>query len=300
MDKPIGSAIYTQFLNTRGGVEADLTVTRLDEAHFRVITGSGFISNDLGWIRMHIEPDDPPVEVSDVTLAWACLALWGPQARGVLQKVTQTDVSNQAMPYLHAGWIDINGGKVLAQRVSYVGELGWELYVPNERATLLWDQLYAAGQEFGLEVGGYKVLDGLRLEKGYRYFTADVTPLENPYAAGLGFCVDLEKGDFIGREALLNVKARGLDHKLCTLVLDSEDYQPLYGGEAVYLDGKVVSRVRSGGYGFTIQRNIVFAYLPLELAKNGTRLEVDVFDAVHPAQVSPTVLIDPKGERLRS
>jgi 4-methylaminobutanoate oxidase (formaldehyde-forming) len=189
---------------------------------------------------------------------------------------------------------------VLAQRVSYVGELGWELYVPNERAAQLWDLLFAAGQEFGLEVGGYKVLDGLRLEKGYRYFTADVTPLENPYAAGLGFCVDLEKGDFIGREALLTVKAKGHNRKLCTLVLDGENYLPLYGGEAVYLGKEVISRVRSGGYGFTVKRNILFAYLPLELAKTGTRLDVDVFDAVHPAQVCPNVLVDPKGERLRA
>lgn len=299
VDKPVGSAIYTQFLNVRGGVESDLTITRLGQDYYRAITGSGFISNDLGWIKMHIEPDDPPVEVRDVTLDWACLALWGPKARLVLQKVTGSDVSNQAIPYLNAAWIDINGAKVLAQRVSYVGELGWELYTSPERAMQVWDLLFAAGQEFGLEVGGYKVLDALRLEKGYRYFTADVTPMENPYAAGLGFCVHLDKGDFIGREALLKVKAEGLTHKLCTLVLDGEDYLPLYGGEAVYNAGEVVSRVRSGGYGFTVKRNIVYAYLPLELAKTGTKLDIDVFDAVHPAVVSASVLVDPKGERLR-
>jgi 4-methylaminobutanoate oxidase (formaldehyde-forming) len=159
--------------------------------------------------------------------------------------------------------------------------------------------LYAAGREFGLEVGGYKVLDSLRLEKGYRYFTADVTPMEDPYSAGLGFCVDLDKGDFIGRQALLEKKAAGLQHKLCTLVLDGEEFQTIYGGEAVYLDGRVVSRLRSGGYGFTVRRNIVYAYLPPELAKVGTRLDVDVFDAVHKAEVSRAILLDPKGERLR-
>jgi len=299
IDRPVGSAVYTQFLNTRGGVEADLTITRLGEDYFRIITGSAFISNDLGWIRMHILPGDPPVEVRDVTLDWACIALWGPKARQVLQKVTASDVSNQANPYMTAVWIDINGAPVLAQRVSYIGELGWELYTPCERALPVWDLLYDAGQEFGLEVGGYKVLDSLRLEKGYRYFTADVTPMEDPYSAGLGFCVDLDKGDFIGRAALLKIKERGLQHKLCTLVLDGEDFLPIYGGEAVYLNGRVVSRVRSGGYGYTVKRNIVYAYLPMELAKVGTRLEVDVFDAVHPAQVAPTVLFDPKGERLR-
>ncbi len=299
MDKPVGSAIYTQFLNTLGGVESDLTVTRLGKDYYRVITGSGFISNDLGWIKLHIEPDDPAVDIRDVTQDWACLALWGPKARQVLQKVTDSDVSNQAIPYLQSTWININGAKVLAQRVSYVGELGWELYTIPERAMQVWDLLYAAGQEFGLEVGGYKVLDALRLEKGYRYFTADVTPMENPYAAGLGFCVHLDKGDFIGKQALLKVKAEGLKHKLCTLVLDGEDYLALYGGEAVYSGGEVVSRVRSGGYGFTVKRNIVYAYLPLELAKIGTKLDIDVFDAVHPAIVSASVLVDPKGERLR-
>ena len=300
VDKPVGSAIYTQFLNTRGGVEADVTITRLGEDYFRVITGSAFISNDLGWIRMNIYPDDPPVEVRDVTLDWACLALWGPKARHVLGKVTDSDISNQALPYLHAAWIDVNGAKVLAQRVSYVGELGWELYASPERAMMLWDLLFAAGQPEGLEVGGYKVLDSLRLEKGYRYFTADVTPTENPYAAGLGFCVALDKGDFKGRQALLKIKEQGLEHKLCTLILDGDDYLPVYGGEVLHLGKEVISRVRSGGYGYTLKRNIIYAYLPLDLSRPGTRLDVDIFDAAHPAQVSPTVLFDPKGERLRA
>jgi glycine cleavage system T protein len=300
VDKPIGSAIYTQFLNSKGGVEADLTITRLGEEHFRVVTGSGFISNDLGWIQMYVQQDDPPVEIRDVTMDWACIALWGPKSRQVLQKVTGHDVSNQAMPYLTADWIDINGARVLAQRVSYVGELGWELYVPAGRALPTWDLLYEAGQEFGVDIGGYKVLDGLRLEKGYRYFTADVTPMENPYQAGLGFCVDLEKADFIGKAALEKAKAEGIPNKLCTLVLDGEDYLTIYGGEAIYHNKKVVSRVRSGGYGFTLERNIVYAYLPKALAKPGTILEIEVFDQSYPAQVAANILLDPKGERLRA
>ena len=299
VDKPTGSAIYTQFINSNGGVESDLTITRLGSDHFRVITGSGFISNDLGWIRMHILPEDAPVEVRDSTMDWACIALWGPEARHTLEKVTPSDVSNTTNPYLNARWIDINGAPVLAQRVSYVGELGWELYVPWERALATWDLLYAAGKEFGLEVGGYKALDGLRLEKGYRYFTADVTPMENPYEAGLGFCVNLNKADFIGKDALVKARAEGITNKLCTLVLDGEEYLPVYGGEAVYLGKQVVSRVRSGGYGFTLKRNIVYAYLPPELSKQGTGLDIEVFDSVHPAQVTANVLLDPKGERLR-
>ena len=299
IDQAVGSAIYTQFLNSRGGVIADLTITRLESDRFRIITGSSFISNELGWLQMQVRPEDGEVEIRDVTTEYACLALWGPKARQTLQKVTRSDVSNQSIPYLTAKSIDIQGNPVLAQRVSYIGELGWELYIPYNRANQVWDALIEAGKEFGLEVGGYKVLDSLRLEKGYRYFTADVTPLETPYEAGLGFCVRLDKGDFIGREALLKAKEAGLQQKLCTLVLDSEDYAPLYGGEAVYSQGKVIGRVRSGGYGYTVKRNIVYAYLPVELAKTGTRLEVEVFDQRLAAQVAPTVLVDPKGERLR-
>ena len=300
LDRPLGSAIYTQFLNTRGGVEADLTVTRLGVDHFWVITGSSFIANDLAWLRMHQRPEDGEVEIRDITTEWACIPVWGPKARATLSKVTSSDVSNEAIPYLRADWIDINGSKVLAQRMGYIGELGWELYVPWERAMQVWDRLWTAGQEFGIEPCGYKVADSLRLEKGYRYFTADVTPRENPYEAGLGFCVDLEKGDFIGREALIKARQRGIQRKLCTLTLEGEDWLPLYGGEAIYLDGKVISRVRSGGYGFTVGKNIVYAYLPIELAQAGRTFQVELFDQKVQAAVGPTVLVDPKGEKLRA
>ncbi|MFZ5809230.1 MAG: FAD-dependent oxidoreductase [Chloroflexota bacterium] len=300
IDRPIGSAIYTQFLNRRGGVEADLTVTRLGEEHFWVITGSGFIANDLAWLRMNQHEEDGEVEIRDTTTEWACIPLWGPKAREVLSQVTKSDVSNEAIPYMTSKWIDINGAKVLAQRVSYIGELGWELYVQYEKAMQVWDLIFAAGKPYGIEPCGYKVADSLRLEKGYRYFTADVTQRETPYEAGLGFCVDLEKGDFIGKDALLKAKAEGLKRKLCTLTLEGDDWLPLYGGEAVYLDGKVVSRVRSGGYGYTVKKNIAYAYLPIELAKQGTVVQVELFDDKVTAVVGPTVLIDPKGEKLRA
>ncbi len=134
-----------------------------------------------------------------------------------------------------------------------MGELGWELYIPPERATLVWDALLA-GQEYGIEVGGYKVLNSLRLEKGYRYYTADVTQLETPYEAGLGFCVDLNKGDFIGRDALVKQKQAGVNRKLCTIILDGSEFTQIYGGEVIYHNGNVIARVRSGGYGYSIQR----------------------------------------------
>jgi 4-methylaminobutanoate oxidase (formaldehyde-forming) len=298
MDKPIGSATYTQFLNTRGGVEADVTVTRFAEDKFWVVTGSGFIANDLAWLQMHSESDD--VTIRDITTDYACLALWGPKARLVLSKATQDEVTNEAFPYLTAKSITINGVHVWAQRVSYVGELGWELYIPNKRASMVWDLLIEAGKEFDMEVGGYKVLDSLRLEKGYRYYTTDVTPLETPYEAGLGFCVHLEKGDFIGRDALLEKKKNGFATKLCTLVLDIEAFTQIYGGEAVYHDGRVLTRVRSGGYGYTVKKNILYAYLPIELAETGSQVEVELIEGKYIATVALTVLYDPKGEKLRA
>lgn len=301
MDKPVGSAMYTQFLNTRGGIESDLTVTRLGEEHFRVITGSGFIANDLARIQMHADENDGEVSIRDITRENACLALWGPKARDVLQKITNNDVSNEAHPYLTTKPIEINGAKVLAQRVSYAGELGWELYIPNNRAAMVWDLLLEAGREFDMELGGYKVLDPLRLEKGYKYFTADITPMETPYEAGLGFCVDLNKGEFIGREALVRQKAEGIKRKLCTLVLtDTGEFTQIYGGEAIYHEGKVLTRVRSGGYGFTVKKNVLFAYLPMELAKQGSRFIVELIEGKREAEVTASTLYDPKGDKLRA
>ncbi len=300
IDRPIGSAIYCQFLNTRGGVEADLTISRLAEDRFWVITGSSFIGNDLAWLRMHQEEHDGPVTIRDITTDYACLGLWGPKARQVLEKVTGDDVSNEAIAYLHAKLLNFDDTRIWAQRVSYVGELGWELYIPWDRALLVWDALMAVGKEFGIEVGGYKVADTLRLEKGYRYYTADVTQLETPYEGGLGFCVDLDKGDFIGRDALVRQKAEGLKRRLCTIVLDRNEFTQIYGGEAVYHSGKVITRVRSGGYGYTLQKNILYAYLPIELAKAGTRLEVDLIEGRFTGEVTATVLLDPKGEHLRA
>ncbi|MBC7876200.1 MAG: FAD-dependent oxidoreductase [Anaerolineales bacterium] len=301
INKPAGSAIYTQFLNKNGGIESDLTVTRLGEDYFWVITGSGFIANDLARIQMHVDESDGEVSIRDITQEYACLALWGPKSRAVLEKITTSDVSNEAHPYLTTKPININGVNVLAQRVSYAGELGWELYIPNNRATMIWDMLIEAGKEFNMELGGYKVLDPLRLEKGFKYFTTDLTPTTTPYEAGLGFCVDLNKGDFIGRDALVKQKAEGLRRKLCTLVLtDTDEFVQIYGGEAVNHEDRVITRVRSGGYGFTVNKNILYAFLPIDLAKQGNRFQVELIEGMYEAEVTASVLFDPKGERARA
>jgi 4-methylaminobutanoate oxidase (formaldehyde-forming) len=196
--------------------------------------------------------------------------------------------------------IRVRGFDVLAARVTYVGELGWELYVSRERAEPIWDALIEAGRPFGLEVGGYKVLDSLRLEKGYRYYGMDVTPLENPYEAGLGFCVKLDKGEFIGRSALAEAKAGGLQRRLCTITVGGQEYLPLFGGEAVTMDGEIVGRLRSAGYGFSLGRNIAYTYLPTTKAKPGLRLQVELFGDHVDGEVAPDVLYDPKGVNLTS
>ena len=299
LDVPAGRVVYTQFLNSRGGVEADLTITRLAQEHFRVITGSNFIGNDLGLIRMGQRPDDPPLEIRDLTEEYAVIGLWGPSARQILQSVAQSDVSEQAIPYMWSKMIEVRSAAVLAQRVTYVGELGWELYVRNERATQVWDALWAEGQQHGVQAGGYKALDSLRLEKGYRYYSMDVTKTENPFAAGLGFCVRMNKGDFVGRAALREIQQQGIPNKLCTLTIGGEDYRTIYGGEAV-MDGKqVVGRLRSAGYGYTLKKNIAYAYLPKDLSQIGVKLAVDVFGELAPAEVAPDVLYDAEGARLR-
>jgi 4-methylaminobutanoate oxidase (formaldehyde-forming) len=161
--------------------------------------------------------------------------------------------------------------------------------------------LIESGKEFNLQLGGYKVLDPLRLEKGFKYFTTDLTPTTTPYEAGLGFCVDLNKGDFIGRDALIKQKEEGLRRKLCTFVLTSTDeFVQIYGGEAVYHEGKLVTRVRSGGYGFTLKKNILYAYLPIEIAKQGNRFKIELIEGMYEAEVTANVLYDPKSEKARA
>jgi 4-methylaminobutanoate oxidase (formaldehyde-forming) len=279
---------------------ADVTITRLADDRFRLITGSGLIDNDRGYIISQLGQKDPAVEIRDVTENFACIGLWGPKAPDVLGAVTDDDISNEALPYMQAKFITINGVQVLAQSISYAGEKGWELYAACDKAIIVWDKLWQAGQEQGIIVGGYKVLGSLRIEKGYLYYNSDITTLDNPFEAGLGFTVDFENGgDFIGRDALQKIKAEGVLNKLCTIVIGGQDWLPLYGAEAVVSEGRVITRLRSSGYGHTVKKNIGLAYLPLELAKEGTALEIEIFGEMMPAQVAPRILYDPEGKALK-
>lgn len=299
MDRPPGSITYTQLLNRRGGIECDLTVTRLGEQHFFLITGTAFGTHDLGWI-LNQAPEDGSVFVQNVTSQFAAVGLWGPKARDILQAATADDVSNPAFPYLTCRHITVGAAPVRALRVTYVGELGWELYTPAEYGLQLWDALWAAGRPHGLEPAGYRAIDALRLEKGYRYWSADITPEETPYEAGLGFCVRLEKGEFTGRAALEQQRAAGLTRRLCCLTL-ADPARLALGGEPVLAPGgRVVGRVTSGGYGYAVGRSIALAYLPPAHARPGTALAVEVFGEAVAATVLEAPLWDPAGERIRA
>jgi 4-methylaminobutanoate oxidase (formaldehyde-forming) len=300
VDRPVGAVVYSQFLNERGGIVADVTVTRLGEERFRVVTGSAYVDADLGWLRMQQRADDGAVEIRDASDDLAVVGLFGPNARDVLETVTEDDVSRDGFGFGTARELRVGSAPALAQRISYVGELGFELYVAPEWAVQLWDRLWEAGLPHGLAAGGYRALDSLRLEKGYRYFGVDLTPLDTPYEAGLGFCVALDrKGDFTGRSALEQAAGREPERRLRTLAVGGEEYLTLYGGEAVSAGGEVVGRVRSCAYGFTVRRNVAYAYLPAELSE-GARLDVDVFGRLVPAEVTQDALHDPAHERPRS
>jgi glycine cleavage system aminomethyltransferase T/glycine/D-amino acid oxidase-like deaminating enzyme len=298
VDVEPGRIVYTQMVNRRGGIETDFTVTRLAPDRFFVVTGTAVGNHDLGWIRKHL-PDDGSVDVRDITSSRACFGLWGPRARAILAPLTKDDLSNEAFPYLTAREISVGFVPVLALRVTYVGELGWELYPPTEYGTALWDAIWAAGQDHGLVAGGYRAIDALRIEKGYRVWSSDITPDETPFEAGLGFAVALDKPvDFVGREALAAAKAAGPRKRLRCLVLDDPRYVCL-GNEPVRIDGEIVGRVTSGGYGFAVEKSIAYAYLPPAVAI-GSHGEVDVFGEWIGFEVAREPLWDPAGERIRS
>ncbi len=295
--RAVGTLTYTQMLNDGGGIECDFTVTRLAEDRFRIVTGTAFGQHDLYWIRDHV-PDDGSVQVEDITSSLACIGLWGPAARQILQPLTATDITNKAFPYMTARELAVGSVPCLALRVTYVGELGWELYCPSEFGLRLWDTIWEAGRDHGLSAGGYKAVDSLRLEKGYRVWGADIGPEVSPYEAGLGFCVKLDKGEFIGRDALLKAREAQPATRLACLVLEDEHSVAL-GSEPVRIGGEVSGRITSGGFGYAVGRSIAYAYVPAA-AVTGTAVEVEIFGTWVPGRVAEEPLYDPTGNRVRS
>ncbi len=296
--REVGAITYTQMLNRRGGIECDFTVTRVEEELFSIVTGTAFGNHDLSWIRRHA-PDDGSVRCADMTARWACFALWGPRARDVLAPLTDDALD---FGYMRMRELAVGDVPARALRVTFVGELGWELYCPTEYGAGLWRALWEAGREHGMLAGGYRAIDSLRLEKGYRVWAADITPDDTPYEAGLGFCVRKD-GAFNGAAAL----GVGADterdrpaprRRLRCLVLEDARSVAL-GNEPVRVGGEVVGRVTSGGYGYTVERSIAYAYLPAEV-ELGTVVEVDIFGRWVAGELVKEPLVDPKGERVRA
>lgn len=297
MDKPDGTVIYTQLCNDRGGIEADLTITRLGRDRFYIVTGSAFGTHDADWITRQM-PEDGSVHLVNMTSSRAVINICGPKSRAVLEKVVEEDISDAAFPFGTARTITLGAAPVRAVRIGFVGELGWELHVPTEFGLHVYDTLRAAGAEHGIRDVGYRAIDSLRLEKGYLYWSSDISPDDTPVEAGLGARVHLKsKGDFRGRAVLEAQKANGPERRLCTFVTDRK--LPLYGGETILSGDRVVSLASSAGFGHTIGKTIIFGYLAGKDAA-GTDFEVEVFGDRYKVSRVEGPLHDPENLRLKA
>jgi glycine cleavage system aminomethyltransferase T/glycine/D-amino acid oxidase-like deaminating enzyme len=297
IDKPVGSVVYTAMLTPGGGIRCDLTVTRHDEDVFMVVTGGGSGMHDLAWLRGQVR-DGEQVRIFDASSRSFVLGLFGPRARDILEIVTSDDVSSAGMPYVTGRSIEIGEVPVFAQRISYVGELGWELYGPFDMGGRVWDLLWEVGREHGLVAAGLGAFDSLRLEKGYRLWGQDIGTEYDPLSAGLGFAVRWEK-DFQGKQALERIRDEGPPNRLSAMTFD-DPRDVVMGKEPVWHDGQVVSYVTSANYGYSIGRGIVYGYLPTDIANEGTPVEVEYFGRRLTATVAADPLFDPKGVRLRA
>ncbi|NHB78137.1 GcvT family protein [Rhodobacter calidifons] len=301
--RPVGSLTYTQMLNDRGGIEADLTVARRAPDEFYIVTGTGFATHDFDWIKRNI-PAGANAQLFDITSANSVLSLMGPRSREVLQAVTRADVSNAAFPFGTARTIGIAGCPVLALRVTYVGELGYELHFPVEYATAVYAALREAGAPFGIRNAGYRAIESLRLEKGYRAWGSDIGPDHTPDEAGLGWAVKLKRDiPFKGREAVAAQRAQGVKKRMATFTADPGVI--LHGRETIYRDGRRVGWLSSGGFGFTLNRSIGMGYVrnpegvTADYVLSG-RYELEVATERVPAEVTLAPLYDAGMERIKA
>jgi 4-methylaminobutanoate oxidase (formaldehyde-forming) len=290
-------------LNSRGGIESDLTVARLADDRYYIVTGTGFRTHDFAWIRQNI-PAGLDAKLIDVTEAFGTLSLMGPKARDLLAAVTSADVSNAAFPFGHVREIAIAGVTVRALRITYVGELGWELHMPIGDTGTVFDALMEAGAAFGIRPAGYRAIESLRLEKGYRAWGSDITPNDNPFQAGLGWAVKLKSGlPFLGRGAAEKAANSPLAKRLMTFTVDDPAIL-LAGRETILRDGKPVGYLTSGGWGYTTAKNIGLGYVRnaegiSEEWLNGARYELEVATVAVPATLHAEPLYDPANARVK-
>ena len=304
IDVPPGGVIYTSMLNKRGGIEADLTVTRLGKDKYFIVTGGAVGLRDFGWIQSHIK-GETGVSLIDMTSSYSTLGLMGPFSRGLLSKITDTDVSNESFPFMTSQRIEIGSVSVRATRITYVGELGWELYIPTESAAAVFDIIKDNGTDYGLQMAGFHAMESLRIEKSYRAWGHDICDLDTPIEAGLGFVVSMDKpGAFIGKEALVEQLKTGLNKRLAVLIL--EDPAPIsWGDEAIFRDGQIAGRTTSGAFGHTIGRSVAMGYIENnegvdpEYIRTGS-YEIEILSQRYKAKVQLKSPYDPKGLRVRS
>ncbi len=302
--RPPGSVVYTQMLNDRGGIECDLTVSRLSEDEYYVVSGTGFRTHDYYWIRHNIRPG-MKVDIVDVTDEYCTLSLMGPDSRDVLGLVTSTDVCNSDFPFASCRAIGIAGAKITALRITYVGELGWELHFPIEYALAVYEALMAAGEPFGIRNAGYRAIESLRLEKGYLAWGADIGPDYTPLEAGLSFAVKLRsKQPFLGRDRLLELREKPLVKRLACFTVSDPDVFVL-GRETIYRDGERVGWLSSAGYGFTVEKNIGYGYVrrPAGVDRaflESGRYELEVAAARVACDIRFGALFDPDMKKIRS
>ncbi len=304
VDRPVGKLTYTQLLNSRGGIECDLTVARIAEDHFYIVTGTGFRTHDFAWIADHIKPG-LDAKLTDITEAYGTLSVMGPNSRAVIQAVTSRDMSNAAFKFGEVKEIVIAGHKVGALRVTYVGELGWELHMPIAATGDVFDALMAAGRAYGVAPVGYRALESLRLEKGYRAWSSDITPNDTPLHAGLGWAVKMKTNQpFLGREAIEKISQMPLTKMLACFTTEREDIV-LSGRETILRNGKFAGYLTSGGYGYTVANPIGFGYVrdaagvTEDYLRDGNYLLVAANEIIK-CNIHLEAVYDPKNERVKA
>jgi len=302
VDVPVGRAVYTGLFNEQGGFESDVTVIRTARDEYMIVSGSTQTVRDFDWITRNIRAD-ARAELVDVTGGFSIVGVMGPNSRALLSRLTDADLSNDAFPFLHAHCIDVGPATVRAVRITYVGELGWELHVQTNQATLMYDALMAAGMDLGITNAGHYAINSLRLEKGYRAWGAELSPDDTPLEAGLGFAIDWSK-PFLGRDALLKQKEAGVKRRLLVFVL--EDPEPmLWGSEPIYRDGQPVGYTTSGFYGHSVGGAIAMGYVSnaagvsAEFIASG-RYEINVSGRRYPAKAHVRAPYDPRRKKLLS
>ncbi len=297
IDMPVGRITYTLLCTPNGGIKRDVAVSRVAAGKYWLFTGNGTLPQEMAWLQKWV--GDHTVTIRDLSTHYAAIGLFGPHARDVLAQVSAADISNEAFPFYSWQALEIGMAHVYAMRISYVGELGWELHMPMDVALAVRDQIWAAGQSFGLVSCGVGAMRSMRVEKGYRLWGSDIHTEHNPYEAGMGWLVKLKKGEFVGRTALQTLKKQPLTRRLVTLTIDHPNAVPT-GNEPLFADGKMIGQITSGNYGYSIGKYIAFAYLPMAYTQPGTLLEIEYLAERFPAVVTADTLFDPANTRLKS